>query len=149
MPSAARSLPPSRQMVLQASFKNLLDPTRLVALSDLMTLGVPRRLVNRLNALRYPFVDRSLQSSMWIALVTVQTKIAMYTFNVGAFLEWEDRMENGPAKSVPVLSNTWAGRIRSAGSGPMIGRLVLALSLLHVTQRLMCFFVCWKSAGIA
>jgi hypothetical protein len=42
-----------------------------------MVFGFPLRAVNLLSAARNASVDRLVTSSIWIALVTKQTKIAM------------------------------------------------------------------------
>ena len=118
----------------------------VLALSDIMHSGVPRRLMKRLNARTNASAVKSSTDSRWTALVLVQVNKQRYTLDCSLA---NPRTNRGPAKSTPV---TWNGRspvIRPFGSGGGItegkGRPSTRLQVTHWwSSRLMN----WRPWGI-
>ena len=91
---------------------------KVLALSDMITVGNPLRPVKRLNANKKEVADNSLVSSKWIALVEAQVNRQIYDLHS---LPSMPCTYNGPAKSMPVLVNGGASLTLSAGKSGTIG----------------------------
>lgn len=116
------------------SFILPLAPTHLVVLSVKMVLLLPRRSINRFNALINAVVLRSPTNSMLTAFEEKQTKIHTHYFTY-----WPLRcifllIIKKPAKSIPQLKKVRVGSSRSAGRFHTIGCMTIGLQRNHITH---------------